>query len=51
LLLAFDPDILAGIMTERHSEPISLEEVNLLLGQQEGRCIRCGALFEHAAER
>jgi hypothetical protein len=47
LALVPAPDILAGIMTEGHSNPISLEKVNELLGQQEGRCIRCGALFEH----
>jgi len=47
LALAFAPDILAGIMTEEHSEPLSLEEVNLLLEQQEGRCIWCGSLFGH----
>jgi hypothetical protein len=47
LALAGSPDILAGIMTEKHSEPLSLEEVNELLEQQEGRCIWCGALFEH----
>jgi hypothetical protein len=47
LALVPAPDILAGIMTEGHSNPIFLEMVNELLGQQEGRCIRCGALFEH----
>jgi hypothetical protein len=36
-----------GIVTEEHSEPLPLKAVNELLEQQEGRCIRCGALFEH----